>query len=74
MTIKANNFIIKGVDNNPEKVERPKDWPQPPVKVDTPIVINNITIDKNKTYLVVNGKLKEISPKSKYLLDMLIIN
>ena len=30
--------------------------------------------DKNKTYLVVNGKAKEISKKSRYLLDMLIIN
>ena len=29
--------------------------------------------DPNKTYLVVNGKAKEVSNKSKYLLDMLII-
>jgi len=37
--------------------------------------INNTTeFDVNKTYLVVNGKAKEISNKSKYLLDMLIIN
>jgi len=29
--------------------------------------------DVKKTYLVVNGKIKEIGSKSKYLLDMLII-
>jgi len=29
--------------------------------------------DPNKTYLVVNGKPKEVSNKSKYMLDMLII-
>lgn len=29
--------------------------------------------DPNKTYLVCAGKVKEISSKSKYLLDMLII-
>jgi len=29
--------------------------------------------DNDKVYLVVNGKAKEISPKSKYMLDMLII-
>ena len=34
---------------------------------------NDYKFDKNKTYLVVGGKVKEISPKSKYLLDMLII-
>lgn len=41
---------------------------QEPISQD---IINNL--DPNKTYLVVNGKAKEISPKSKYLLDMLII-
>lgn len=34
---------------------------------------NDYRFDKNKTYLVVGGKVKEISTKSKYLLDMLII-
>lgn len=34
---------------------------------------NDYRFDKNKTYLVVGGKVKEISSKSKYLLDMLII-
>jgi len=41
--------------------ERPKD------------INNDYRFDKNKTYLVVGGKVKEISSKSKYLLDMLII-
>ena len=35
--------------------------------------INTTVFDSKKTYLVVNGKAKEISQKSKYLLDMLII-
>ena len=34
---------------------------------------NDYRFDPNKTYLVVGGKVKEISSKSKYLLDMLII-
>lgn len=34
---------------------------------------NKYTFDPKKTYLVVNGKPKVISSKSKYLLDMLII-
>ena len=34
---------------------------------------NDYRFDENKTYLVVGGKVKEISSKSKYLLDMLII-
>jgi hypothetical protein len=32
-----------------------------------------LVFDPSKTYLVVNGKVKEISSKSKYLLDMLVI-
>jgi len=35
--------------------------------------INKYSFDKEKTYLVINGKVKEISSKSKYILDMLII-
>lgn len=34
---------------------------------------NDYRFDPNKTYLVVGGKVKQISTKSKYLLDMLII-
>ena len=46
---------------NPFRKEKPKD------------INNDYRFDKNKTYLVVGGKVKEISSKSKYLLDMLII-
>ena len=35
--------------------------------------INKYNFEKEKTYLVINGKVKEISSKSKYILDMLII-
>jgi hypothetical protein len=35
--------------------------------------INKYKFEKNKNYLVVNGKVKEIGAKSQYLLDMLII-
>jgi hypothetical protein len=35
--------------------------------------LNKYYFDPNKTYLVVNGKPKVISSKSKYMLDMLII-
>ena len=34
---------------------------------------NDYRFDPQKTYLVVGGKVKEISSKSKYILDMLII-
>jgi hypothetical protein len=42
-------------------------------KEKTKDINNDYRFDKNKTYLVVGGKVKEISSKSKYLLDMLII-
>lgn len=44
-------------------------------KPETPKDINKkeYNFDPNKTYLVYAGKVKEISSKSKYLLDMLII-
>src|SRR6056300_1528699 len=48
---------------------------KPVEKTEKKIDINKeYDFDKNKTYLVVNGKAKEISKKSRYLLDMLIIN
>jgi hypothetical protein len=49
--------------------------PSPPVEqeIKTEGSINNFEFDPQKTYLVINGKPKEISNKSKYLLDMLII-
>jgi hypothetical protein len=37
------------------------------------VSINTYKFDPTKTYLVVNGKVKEIGTKSKYILDMLII-
>lgn len=37
------------------------------------LINNDYRFDEKKTYLVVGGKVKEISSKSKYLLDMLII-
>lgn len=47
---------------------------QPTQDVQEQEVINNSNVfDPKKTYLVVGGKIKEISSKSKYLLDMLII-
>jgi len=35
--------------------------------------VDKYNFDASKVYLVVNGKVKEVSPKSKYMLDMLII-
>jgi copper chaperone CopZ len=43
------------------------------VESDVPEIINKYEFDPKKTYIIVNGKAKEISSKSKYLLDMLII-
>lgn len=42
--------------------------------VDTINTDNEYNFDKNKSYLVINGKAREIGRKSKYLLDMLIID
>jgi hypothetical protein len=50
------------------QVESPEEKIQP-----EEVINNNNRFDPNKTYLVVGGKIKEISSKSKYLLDMLII-
>lgn len=53
---------IDPVEKKPEKKIQPEE-----------VINNNNRFDPNKTYLVVGGKIKEISSKSKYLLDMLII-
>ena len=55
--------------------QKPPVTPIKPVKgVESQSEINNkYNFDHSKTYLVVGGKIKEISSKSKYLLDMLII-
>lgn len=52
-----------------QEVETPAPVEKPKISND----INTREFDSKKTYLVVNGKPKEISKKSKYLLDMLII-
>jgi len=60
------------VANEPAPVEEP--IKQPTQDIQEQEVINNSNVfDPKKTYLVVGGKIKEISSKSKYLLDMLII-
>ena len=65
-----------------EQIQQPEPAPQPaPVPKPKPVkevqkeevINNNNNFDPKKTYLVVGGKIKEISSKSKYLLDMLII-
>lgn len=64
------------VVNEPAPVEEPIKQPikQPTQDIQEQEVINNSNVfDPKKTYLVVGGKIKEISSKSKYLLDMLII-
>jgi len=76
-------LIVKGRHNKKsEKSQEVKPSPAPskqrekvnPFRKKKDKDINNdYKFDKNKTYLVVGGKVKEISPKSKYLLDMLII-
>lgn len=76
-------FIVKGQHNQKgQKKQEVKPTPAPskhkkttnPFRKERKKDINNdYQFDKNKTYLVVGGKVKEISPKSKYLLDMLII-
>jgi len=80
-----NNIVEKGskveqgkvtpevkVVNEPAPVEEP--IKQPTQDIQEQEVINNSNVfDPKKTYLVVGGKIKEISSKSKYLLDMLII-
>lgn len=75
-------FIVKGQQKvkNEEPV-KPAPTPKPiPKKRKNPFqkeknndINNDYIFDKNKTYLVVGGKVKEISTKSKYILDMLII-
>jgi hypothetical protein len=61
-SIKAGKVVINGID-----VQTDNDK-------DQTVINTGYKFDPNKTYLVVNGKVKEISPKSKYLLDMLIID
>jgi len=55
-------------DIRKKKKTEPKPEPTVEEKVEPEVVF-----DPSKTYLVVGGKAKEISSKSKYLLDMLVI-
>ena len=77
-------LIVKGQQNTkrgakqevkptPAKANKPKkiETSHKPEKVNH--INNGYRFDPQKTYLVVGGKVKEISSKSKYLLDMLII-
>jgi hypothetical protein len=57
----------------PESESTPEPIVEPIVETKESNNINTYEFDSKKTYLVVNGKAKEISSKSKYLLDMLII-
>ena len=57
---------IKKVEKPAKKVEEVKPDPEPNIN-------KEYDFDPAKTYLVVGGKVKQISSKSKYLLDMLII-
>lgn len=77
-------FIVKGqqkVKNEEQAKPTPAPQPKPvPKKRKNPFqkekdkdINNGYRFDPNKTYLVVGGKVKQISTKSKYLLDMLII-
>ena len=61
-----------------ERVAKKQKSPVTPIKPvkevePQPEINNKYNFDHSKTYLVVSGKIKEISSKSKYLLDMLII-
>ena len=73
--VDAEKVEKKTVEKEPVKKKAPS-WRKPEQeKPKKNANINNTPeFDVNKTYLVVNGKAKEISNKSKYLLDMLIIN
>lgn len=53
----------------PQKNDIKKKEPETPKDINK----KEYNFDPNKTYLVCAGKVKEISSKSKYLLDMLII-
>ena len=76
-------LIIKGQQHTRKKKQEVKPTPAPsqkPKKVNpfreqekANDINNEYRFDPQKTYLVVGGKVKEISTKSKYLLDMLII-
>lgn len=62
MGIKASNVVVKSqepVDNTPISYAQPSDAP---------------TIDTKGTKLVVDGKVKNISKKSAFLLDMLSLD
>lgn len=53
----------------PQKNDIKKKEPETPKDINK----KEYNFDPNKTYLVCAGKVKEVSLKSKYLLDMLII-
>lgn len=65
MGINVNNLVVKG--NEPTKETSVSYAPKPIVK-HTP------TIDTKGTKLVVDGKVKNISKKSAFLLDMLSLD
>jgi hypothetical protein len=70
----SNNRVDLGINTKKPNKPAPEPQPEKPVEAKTQPEINNkYNFDRNKTYLVVGGKIKEISSKSKYLLDMLII-
>ena len=73
-------IIVKGKQHVKNNKGQAKESPAPVQPKRNPFrkeklkdINNDYRFDKNKTYLVVGGKVKEISSKSKYLLDMLII-
>lgn len=71
-------LIVKG--HRKTKKDEVRSTPEPKKKINpfrkrekVNDINNEYRFDPQKTYLVVGGKVKEISSKSKYLLDMLII-
>lgn len=72
MALKTKNLHVK---NAPiKKVKKEVAHEAPPVVQEKQIeYIDKYNFDNDKVYLVVNGKAKQVSPKSKYMLDMLII-
>ena len=67
-------IIVNGKINPIKKEKEVPSIVEPVTKTETPKSKEyKYNFDKEKVYLVINGKVKEISKKSKYLVDMLII-
>ena len=78
LPVKSEEKVVEPAPPKPPKAEvkhnslkdlRKKQKPETPKDINK----KEYNFDPNKTYLVCAGKVKEVSLKSKYLLDMLII-